>query len=161
MALALLAYAAALLAVQPPPGGTVWLLEMDGVINPLSDRYLARELEGAERAGARAVVLRIDTPGGLETSMREILVAEGDRQAAILRAEGFAAALEKIFEVARTVDGKTMALQYLDALRTLGAGDATKILLPVELTSVLRPFVEHMERSFGGGEGTEERRRAA
>src|SRR5690606_18250011 len=72
MALALLAYAAALVAVQPPTGGTVWLLEIDGVINPLSDRYLARELEGAERAGARAVVVRIDTPGGLEASMREM-----------------------------------------------------------------------------------------
>src|SRR5690606_41551527 len=114
MALALLAYAAALVAVQPPTGGTVWLLEMEGVINPLSDRYLARELEGAARAGARAVVLRIDTPGGLETAVREILVAGGDRQAAILAAEGFAAALEKIFEVAPTVDGQALAPSDLE-----------------------------------------------
>ncbi|HEV8540453.1 MAG TPA: SPFH domain-containing protein, partial [Nitrospiraceae bacterium] len=42
-----------------------------------------------------------------------ILKAEGDRQAAILRAEGFALALGKIFDVAKTVDAKTMSLQYL------------------------------------------------
>src|SRR5690606_41664937 len=107
MALALLAYAAALVAVQPPTGGTVWLLEMDGVINPLSDRYLARELEGAERAGARAVVLRIDTPGGLETSMREIVVAEGARQAATRPADGFAAALEQVVVCAPSAEGNT------------------------------------------------------
>ncbi len=50
-----------------------------------------------------------------------ILNAEGDRQAAILRAEGFALALTKIFESAQGVDAKTMSLQYLDALKQIGA----------------------------------------
>jgi regulator of protease activity HflC (stomatin/prohibitin superfamily) len=72
-----------------------------------------------------------------------ILEAEGQRQAAILRAEGFALALEKIFEVARTVDSKTMSLQYLDALKALGASQATKFVVPVELTNLLRPFLDH------------------
>jgi regulator of protease activity HflC (stomatin/prohibitin superfamily) len=66
-----------------------------------------------------------------------ILSAEGDRQAAILRAEGFALALSKIFEVAQTVDINTMRLQYLEALKEIGASDATKIVLPMEVADVL------------------------
>jgi regulator of protease activity HflC (stomatin/prohibitin superfamily) len=67
----------------------------------------------------------------------KILSAEGDRQAAILRAEGFALALSKIFEVAQTVDANTMRLQYLDALKEIGASDSTKIVVPMELADAL------------------------
>jgi regulator of protease activity HflC (stomatin/prohibitin superfamily) len=72
-----------------------------------------------------------------------ILAAEGAREASILRAEGFAIALEKIFEVAQTVDNKTMALQYLDTLKAIGDGKSTKVLLPMEFTALLRPFITH------------------
>jgi regulator of protease activity HflC (stomatin/prohibitin superfamily) len=65
-----------------------------------------------------------------------ILSAEGDRQAAILRAEGFALALQKVFEVAHGVDANTMTLQYLDALKELGASDSTKFVIPVELVNL-------------------------
>lgn len=74
-----------------------------------------------------------------------ILLAEGDRQATILRAEGFALALERIFSVARTVDGKTMSLQYLETLKSLGSQAATKFVIPVELTQLLRPFLEYTQ----------------
>ena len=67
----------------------------------------------------------------------KILSAEGDRQAAILRAEGFALALSKIFETAKTVDANTMRLQYLDALKEIGASDSTKIVVPMELADAL------------------------
>src|SRR5579875_3034096 len=77
-----------------------------------------------------------------------ILKAEGDRQAAILRAEGFALALDKIFSVARTVDTNTMSLQYLEALKALGASPATKFVFPMEFTRLLQPFLEYAERSF-------------
>jgi regulator of protease activity HflC (stomatin/prohibitin superfamily) len=69
-----------------------------------------------------------------------ILRAEGERQAAILRAEGFALALEKIYSAAKEVDAKTMALQYLDALRAIGASPATKFVIPLEFTSLLGPL---------------------
>jgi regulator of protease activity HflC (stomatin/prohibitin superfamily) len=77
-----------------------------------------------------------------------ILRAEADRQAAILRAEGFALGLGTVFQVAQNVDAKTMGLQYLDALRALGASPATKIVFPLEFTSLLRPF------GAGGDGGT-------
>lgn len=76
-----------------------------------------------------------------------ILQAEGERQAAILRAEGFSLALDKVFSVAKGVDSKTMSLQYLDALRSLGASPATKFILPMEFTRLLEPFVGHAEQA--------------
>ena len=78
-----------------------------------------------------------------------ILEAEGDRQAAILSAEGYAQALERVFAVARTLDSKTMSLQYLDALKTIGGAASTKLLVPVELTTLLRPFLEHTAEASG------------
>jgi len=71
-----------------------------------------------------------------------ILRAEGDRQAAILRAEGFSLALDKIFSVAKNVDAKTMSLQYLEALKALGASPATKYIFPMEFEKFLKPLAE-------------------
>lgn len=71
--LALVAGAAPVVAqaTEPPE---VRLLTIDGVINPLTARYLEREL-GEAASGATAVVLRLDTPGGLESSMRRMVEA--------------------------------------------------------------------------------------
>jgi regulator of protease activity HflC (stomatin/prohibitin superfamily) len=73
----------------------------------------------------------------------EILEAQGERQAQLLRAEGFAMALERIHDIARGVDSNTMSLQYLDTLRRVGESESTKIVLPLELTNLLRPFQDH------------------
>lgn len=80
-----------------------------------------------------------------------ILQAEGARQSAILRAEGFALALGKINETAATVDPKTITLQYLDALKQLGASPSTKFVIPSEFTALAAPLAA-MAR--GGGEGS-------
>lgn len=80
-----------------------------------------------------------------------ILTAEGDRQAAILRAEGFSLALAKIFDVARTVDANTMSLQYLDALKQIGASPSTKFVVPMELSSLLAGLTGSAGRAFSPG----------
>src|ERR671919_428368 len=54
-----------------------------------------------------------------------ILEAEGDQQAQVLRAQGFSVALERIYQVANTVDAKTMSLQYFDTLKSLYFGKPT------------------------------------
>ncbi len=51
----------------------VAVLELKGVINPVSARYIDRALTEAEDGGATAAVILLDTPGGLESSMREIV----------------------------------------------------------------------------------------
>jgi len=78
-----------------------------------------------------------------------ILEAEGERQAAILRAEGYALALQKIYEVARGVDPKTMTLQYLEALKTIGQSPATKFIFPMEFTRLLAPISELVAKTSG------------
>jgi regulator of protease activity HflC (stomatin/prohibitin superfamily) len=71
-----------------------------------------------------------------------ILRAEGERQAQLLRAEGFSAALEKIFSIAKTIDQKTMTLQYFEALKAIGAGASTKFIFPLEFTSMMANFLK-------------------
>ncbi len=80
----------------------------------------------------QAVILKAE--GGRQA---EILNAEGDQQATVLRAQGYAEALAAIHKVAGGVDANTMTLQYVDALKTLGEGDSTKFVLPLELTKML------------------------
>ncbi len=71
-----------------------------------------------------------------------ILKAEGEKEAQLLRAQGFAAALEKIFEIAQTVDQKTMTLQYFETLKALGSGASTKFIFPMEFTSMMENFLK-------------------
>lgn len=79
----------------------------------------------------------------------QVLRAEGARQAAILNAEGFSIALERIYEVASTVDANTMGLQYLDMMKQLGAGESTKWIIPLDLASVAGPLAGAIE-GLGG-----------
>ncbi len=75
-----------------------------------------------------------------------ILEAEGQKQAQALRAEGFAVALEKIFAAAKTIDQKTMTLQYFDTLRSLGQGASSKFIFPMEFTSMIENFMKGKEK---------------
>ncbi|HEX7880196.1 MAG TPA: nodulation protein NfeD, partial [Candidatus Eisenbacteria bacterium] len=50
-------------------------LRWDGPISPAAADYLDREIQAAERDGAPLVIIGIDTPGGLDTSMRRIVRA--------------------------------------------------------------------------------------
>jgi regulator of protease activity HflC (stomatin/prohibitin superfamily) len=83
-----------------------------------------------------------------------ILTAEGERQSAILRAEGFALALQRIFETASTVDEKTMRLQYLDALKQVGAGPSSKIVVPMELAGLVSGFTAIAEAASTNDQGS-------
>ncbi len=81
-----------------------------------------------------------------------ILQSEGDKQAAALRAEGFALALTNVFQAAQNVDAKTMGLQYLDALKSLGASPSTKFVVPLELSSLLQGLAGYAGEAFGNGD---------
>ncbi len=79
-----------------------------------------------------------------------ILRAEGERQSRVLTAEGFSLALETIFGVAQKVDNKTMTLQYLEALKAIGASPATKYIFPLEFTQMLQPMLKNITGATTG-----------
>jgi regulator of protease activity HflC (stomatin/prohibitin superfamily) len=134
-------------------GGKVTTVEIREITPPRDVQDAMNRQLSAERT-RRAVITEsegtrqaaINVAEGQKQS--EILKAEGDRQAAILRAEGFGQALTRIFEAASGVDQKTMALQYLEALKALGAGPATKFVIPLEFTRLIEPFGEFVQRGM-------------
>jgi membrane-bound serine protease (ClpP class) len=52
---------------------TATVLQINGAIGPATSRYVTKGIETARLNGSRIVVLQIDTPGGLDTSMRDII----------------------------------------------------------------------------------------
>ena len=55
------------------PSDAVHVLTADGVVGPVMERYLDRGMDAAEDEDGQAVVIRLDTPGGLITSMNDIV----------------------------------------------------------------------------------------
>jgi membrane-bound serine protease (ClpP class) len=53
----------------------VVLVPLEGAIGPASAHFAKRGIERAAKEGAELVILQIDTPGGLDTSMREVIKA--------------------------------------------------------------------------------------
>jgi membrane-bound serine protease (ClpP class) len=49
------------------------VLIVEGVIDPVVSSYVAQGLKAAERTNAEALIIQIDTPGGLDAAMREII----------------------------------------------------------------------------------------
>ncbi|WP_296058351.1 nodulation protein NfeD [uncultured Amphritea sp.] len=60
-------------SAQDTPPGALWMLQLDGAVGPSSADYLVRGIEQASEARAAAVLIRINTPGGLDSSMRDMI----------------------------------------------------------------------------------------
>jgi regulator of protease activity HflC (stomatin/prohibitin superfamily) len=115
-------------------------------------RAVVTEAEGAKSAAItvaegnkEAAILNAEG-----SKQAAILTAEGERQAAILRAEGFASALSKINESASNADVRTMQLQYLDALRQVGASPSSKVVVPMELAGLAGAVTAIAETASNG-----------
>src|SRR6266851_9856160 len=96
--------------ITPPPA------VQEAMTRQMSAERTRRALVTEAEGDKTAAVLRAEGE-----KQANILQAEGDKQAAILRAEGFALALRTVFETASQVDAKTLGLQYLEALKVVGA----------------------------------------
>ncbi|PTQ05104.1 NfeD family protein [Vibrio sp. ZF 223] len=51
----------------------VWVIEVNGGIGPATSDYLTREIEQAHDEQAKLIILKMNTPGGLDSSMRDII----------------------------------------------------------------------------------------
>jgi regulator of protease activity HflC (stomatin/prohibitin superfamily) len=138
-------------------GGKVTTVEIREILPPPAVQEAMNRQLSAERT-RRAVITESEGTRQATINVAEgdkqsaILRAEGDRQAAILRAQGFSNALKTIFEAAQGIDQKTMALQYLDALKALGAGPATKFVIPMEFTQLIGPIGAMIKSGMKGPE---------
>jgi len=75
---AMLAAAAAMVAFAPPAEAAAkraTVLEIDDAIGPANADYVVRELQAAKPGETGIIILRMNTPGGLDTSMRKIISA--------------------------------------------------------------------------------------
>ncbi len=79
-----LSYGSLLTAVTPtvekpsvprpvPPEKKVFLITVDAPITPVVSEYIIKSIDTASKANAQAIIVQLDTPGGLVDSMREIV----------------------------------------------------------------------------------------
>ena len=55
--------------------GGIWIVDIKGAIGPATSDYILRAFEAAQAADAKLIVLRMNTPGGLDNAMRDIIQA--------------------------------------------------------------------------------------
>lgn len=141
-------------------GGKITTVEIREIIPPRDVQEAMNRMLSAER-NRRAVITESEGARQANINVAEgekqavILRAEGRRQSQILEAEGYGQALERIFGAARQVDEKTMTLQYLEALKALGAGPATKFVIPVEFVELANRISGYAETSLSRSPGGE------
>ena len=71
--LIVLLLAVSLVARAQTGSSRIDVLTVKGTINPVLTDYISRGIEQAEETGASAVIIQMDTPGGLDTAMRDII----------------------------------------------------------------------------------------
>ncbi|OQC71339.1 MAG: FtsH protease regulator HflK [Euryarchaeota archaeon ADurb.Bin009] len=74
----------------------------------------------------------------------KILRAEGERMSRILQAQGEAQGLRIISVGARPLDKRAITVLSLDALKQMAEGQATKIIFPFELSTIVRQVAEYL-----------------
>ena len=139
-------------------GGKITTVEIREIIPPRDVQEAMNRMLSAER-NRRAVITESEGARQANINVAEgekqaaILRAEGQRQSQILQAEGFSQALERIFGAARQVDERTMTLQFLEALKALGASPSTKFILPLELSQLAQRVGNYIDRGFSAPPG--------
>ena len=137
-------------------GGKVTTVEIREIIPPRDVQEAMNRMLSAER-NRRAVITESEGTRQANINVAEgekqaaILRAEGTRQSQILEAEGFSQALERIFSAAHSIDEKTMTLQYLEALKALGASPSTKWVIPLEFTELASRISGYADKALATG----------
>jgi regulator of protease activity HflC (stomatin/prohibitin superfamily) len=123
--------------VNPPPG------VLEAMTRQMSAERTRRALVTESEGQKSAAILSSEGERQAKITLAEgqqqaqILAAEGERQSALLRAEGYSGGLEILLNVAKTLDEKTLLLQYFETLKQIGSSSSTKFVVPMELSSLM------------------------
>lgn len=129
----MLLLAAAQPAAQPAGAGIAYSIELDGTVDPATERWLGTALEDAAERGAKVAIVRLDTPGGLDTSMRSMvkdIIAAPMPVIVYVSPDGARAASAGLF-VTQAADVAAMAPQTNIGSATpiqIGGGDQDEVL---------------------------------
>ncbi|MDD1724200.1 MAG: SPFH/Band 7/PHB domain protein [Methanospirillum sp.] len=124
-------------------------------VDPVGTVKQAMTEQTAAERERRAAILRADgekrsailKAEGLKKSMileaegerqSKILKAEGERMSQILRAQGESQGLRILALGSRSLDKRSIAVLSFDALKTMSNGQATKIIFPFEISSLIK-----------------------
>ena len=120
-------------------GGIAYSIELTGTIDPATEQWLGQALDDAEEDGAEVAIIRIDTPGGLDSSTREMvkdIIAAPMPVIAYVSPDGARAASAGLF-ITEATDVAAMAPQT-------NIGSATPISIgPGETNEVLGQKIEN------------------
>jgi membrane-bound serine protease (ClpP class) len=141
----------------------VYRARIEGVINPFSARYLQRAVRETERSGAAALVVELDTPGGLDTAMRSMIQAELNSHAPVIvyvAPSGARAASAGMFitlaaHLAAMAPGTAIGAAHPVSLT--GGGKSDEVMeakVTEDAAAMARSIAEHRERNVGWAEAS-------
>ena len=133
--------------LQAAADGHAILLEIDGAIGPATAAYVEDGLEEAQESAASVVVLQMDTPGGLDTSMRDIIRA--------IFASDVPVASYVAPSGARAASAGTYIL-YASHIAAMAPGTNLGAATPVSLGGGGLPFMPGSEEPAGDGDAAGE-----
>ena len=145
---------------------TAWGVRVESVeireVDPVGRVKAAMEEQTSAERERRAAILRADgqkkaailtaegekrsrilQAEGIRTS--QVLEAEGRRVAQILERQGEAQGLRILALGGATLDQKSLTVLSLDALKKLGEGQATKLVLPFEVSTLMKSAAQYIQ----------------
>ncbi len=137
-------------------------MDIDGPIEPITERYLSRTLDQAESRGAAALVIRVDTPGGLISSMRnmaeQLLNASVPTVAYVWPSGAQAASAGTIVTIAAHIAAMAPATNIGAAAPVTGTGEdlppTLRKKVDEDTTALVRGIAATRGRSYGAIEPT-------